>query len=497
MCSDKLDEHQAGQSTTQTTQFPVDPCCSLEEKTSHDDNDELGNPPEVSHEIEQTAAVTLQTPELDSSDKHTLSRPLNTEAINVDQPNIELDDEESEITRNSNHDSQKVPDDCDSELPSYEHQTERELSHEENTATEPKIDEQSGSSDIVAETSYDQIQMPEDADSADPLVKRKIRKRMGMCRLGERKKMLKGQPTTGNVFEGSQENEAGQVTNEEPVMTSDGLKKDISISVEEEGVIESEVSVPSVSTFCPMEDIPVQEEQEQPDVQYGNEVQILKCMPSEPVTHETDNAISSHADADDLKPLEQNDIECMEQNATESNIREDSNEVTTEIGTEVDFAEVCKGSTDVSAQEEVVIAGSLEVPKEADEAPASASEVANQFGEELVAGGDEIEQCSPCECDMNTSTSDHTSEQCVELMEITADETLSAPPVIHETEDKPESSDFTQVAATVTAENQADWVENNSVSSLSLPAAPPGGDNEDVQVSYSFEESMKVHLKQV
>lgn len=475
MCSDKLDEHQPGQSAvqvTQTTEFPVDPCCSLEEKTSHDDNDELGNPPEVSHEIEQTAAVTLQTPELDNSD--TLSRPLNTEAINVDQPNIELDDEESEITRNSNHDSQKVPDDCDSELPSDEHQTERELSHEENTATEPKMDEQSGSSDIVAETSYDQIQMSEDAGSADPLVKKKIRKRMGMCRLGERKKMLKGQPTTGNVFEGSQENE---VTNEEPVMTSDGLKKDISISVEEEGVIES---VPSVSTSCPMEDIPaVQEEQEQPDVQYGNEVQILKCMSSEPFTHETDNAIPSHAD--DLTPLEQHESECMEQNATESNIREDSNEVSTEIGTEV-----VSDSTDVSAQEEVVIAGSLEVPKEANEASASASEVANQFGEELVAGGDEIEQCSPCECDMNASTSDHTSEQCVELMEITADETLSAPPVIHETDDKPESSDFTQVAATVTAENKADW-ENNSVSSLSLPAAPPGGDNEDVQVSYSFE----------
>lgn len=455
MCSDKLDGHQAAQSTTQTTPFPVDPCGSLEEKTSHDDNNELGNPPEVSHEIEQTAAVTLQTPELD-----------NTEAIDVDQPYIELDDEESEITRNSNRDSQKVPDDCDSELPSDEHQTERDSSHEENTAPEPKMGEQSGSSDIVVETSVDQIQMHEDAGSADPLVKRKIRKRMGMCRL----KMLKGQPNTGNVFEGSQENE---VTNEEPVVMSDGLKKDISISVEEEGVIESEVSVPSFSTSCPMEDIPVQEEQQKLEVHYGIDVQILvKCMTSEPVTHETDNAIPSHAD---LNPLEQNESECMEQNATESNIRADSNKVTTEIGAEVDFAEVCKDSTEVSAQEEVVIAGSLEVPKEAN---ASASEVANQFGEELVAGGDEVKQCSPCERDMNASTSDHASEQCVELKEITADETLSAPPVIHETEDKPES----QVATTVTAENKAGW-ENSSVSSLSVPAAPPGGDHEDVQVS--------------
>ncbi len=427
MCSDKPDVHQAGQSTTQTTQFPVDPCCSLEEKTSHDDNTELGNPPEVSHEIEQTAAVTLQTPELD-----------NTEAINVDQPNIELDDEESEVTRNSNRDSQTVP---GSVLPSDEHQT------EENTATEPKMDEQSGSSDIVAETSVDQIQMHEDTGSADPLVKRKIRKRMGMCRL---KKMLKGQPTAGNVFEGSQENEAGRVTKEEPV--------DISISVEEEGVIESEVSVPSFSNPCPMEDIPVEEERQKPD----DEVQILvKCV--------TENAIPSHAD--DLNPLEHNESACMEQSATESNIREDSNEVTAESG-----AEVCKDSTEVSAHEEVVIAGSLEVPKEAN---ASAS---NPFGEELVAG-DGIEQCSPCEGDTNASTSDHASEQCVELME-----TLSAPPVIHETEDKPESSDFTPVPATVTDENKADW-ENSSVSSVSVPAAPPGGDREDVQVSSSFEES--------
>ncbi|XP_059410799.1 uncharacterized protein si:ch211-286b5.2 isoform X2 [Carassius carassius] len=472
-CSDKPDEHQ--------------PCCSLEEKTSHNDNDELGNgtnPPEVPHETEQTAAITLQTPELDKTDKHTLSRPLNTEAIDLDQPNVELDDEDREITRNSNHQSEKVPDDCDSELTSNEHQTERELSHEEYTDTEPKMDEQLGSSVIVTETSYDQIQMPEDASSADPLVKRKIRKRMGMCRLGDRKKMLKGQPTRGNVFEGSQENEAGQITNEESVMTSDGLKKDIPTSVEEEGVTESEVSVPSFTTSCASEDKPVQEEQEQP----GSEVQILaKCMSREPVTHETDNAIPSHDDADDLNPLEQKKTECMEQNVTESNIREDSNEVTTEIGTEVpvDLADVYKDSTGVSAQEEVVIDGSLEIPKEANEASASASEVANQFGEELVVGGDEMKQCSPCECDMNASTGDHSSEQCVELMDITADENISAP-VNHETEEKCESSDFFQVAATVTAENKADW-ENNSVSSLSLPAAPSAGDNEE-----SFTEHVSV-----
>lgn len=196
-------------------------------------------------------------------------------------------------------------------------------------------------------------------------------------------------------------------------------------------------------------------------------------MSSQHITHKTDNTISSHANDDDLNPLEQNEIKCMEQNANECIIREDSNDVTTEIGTEVpvDLSEVYKDSTDVSAQEEVVMAGSLEVPKQANEA--------NQFGEELVVGGDEIKQCSPCECDMTASTSDHTSEQCAELVDIAADEAVSAPPVIHETEDKCESSDLT-------AENKADW-ENNSVWSLSLPAAPSGGDNEDVQVSYSSE----------
>lgn len=47
----------------------------------------------------------------------------------------------------------------------------------------------------------------------------------------------------------------------------------------------------------------------------------------------------------------------MEQNANECIIREDSNDVTTEIGTEVpvDFSEVCMGSVNVSAQEAVLI----------------------------------------------------------------------------------------------------------------------------------------------
>uniref|UniRef100_A0A673H6B0 Si:ch211-286b5.2 n=1 Tax=Sinocyclocheilus rhinocerous TaxID=307959 RepID=A0A673H6B0_9TELE len=463
-CSDKLDEHQPGQSTlqvTQTTEFPVDPCCSLEEKTSHDDNVERGNgtnPPEVSQEIEQTAAIPVQTPGLDNSNKYTLSRPLNAEAINVDQPDIELEDEESEFTSNSNRESQKVPDDCDSELPSDEHQSEKELSHEENIATEPKMGERLGSSDIVAETSVDQIgiQMLEDAGSADPLVKRKIRKRMGMCWLGEKKKMLKGQPTRGNVFGGGQENEAGQVTNDEPLMMSDSVKNDSSISLEQERVTEFEVSVPSFPASCPLEDIPVQEEREHPDVQYGNEVQILvECMSSKQITHETDNTIPSHAIDDDLNPLEQNEIKCMERNANECNIREDREDVTTEIGTEVpvDFAEVYS---------------SLEVLKEANEASASTSEVANHFGEELVVGGNEMEQCCPCECDMN---SNHTNEQSVELMDIAANETISAPPVIRETEDKCESSDFTMVAVTVTAENKADC-EDNSVSNVQSFAEP-------------------------
>lgn len=80
-------------------------------------------------------------------------------------------------------------------------------------------------------------------------------------------------------------------------------------------------------------------------------------MSSKHITHETDNTISSHANDDDLNPLEQNEIKCMEQNANECIIREDSNDVTTEIGTEVpvDFSEVCMGSVNVSAQDAVVI----------------------------------------------------------------------------------------------------------------------------------------------
>lgn len=98
-------------------------------------------------------------------------------------------------------------------------------------------------------------------------------------------------------------------------------------------------------------------------------------------------------------------------------------------------------------------------------------------------GSNEIKQCCLCECDMNSV---HTDEQSVELMDITASETISAPPVICETEDKCESSDFTVVTVTVTAENKADC-EEDSVLSLSLPAAPPGGENEDVLVSYSVQ----------
>ncbi|KAI2668079.1 TATA-box-binding protein [Labeo rohita] len=395
-CSDKLDELQPGQSTLQvtpTTEFPVDPCCSLEEKTSHAINAEDGNatdPPEVPHEIEQNVANIVQTPELDNSDKYT----LNMEVSNIDQPNVELDDEQSEITNNSNYESHETSDD------------------------------QIG------------IQMPEEAGSPDPLVKRRVRKRMGMCWLGERKNMLKGQPTGSNEFGGGQENEAGQFTNEEPVMMSDSGEKDLFVCLEEEGGTECEVSPPFIPTSCPMEDVPVQVEQEQPDMQYEKKFQILvECMS---ITHESDNTIPSHANADDLHPPEQNEIKCMEQN--ESNIRK-TNE-------------------------------------------ASASEVANHFEEELTVQSNETEQCCPCECGLNTSIVDHTIEQSVQGMDITADETIGSLPVVYKTEDNYESLDITLVSTKVTAENTADCGDN-SVLSLSLPAAPPGAENEDV---HSFTE---------
>ncbi|KAK2909372.1 hypothetical protein QQF64_000501 [Cirrhinus molitorella] len=385
--SNKLDEDQPGQRTLQvtpTTEFPVDPCCSLEEKTSHGDNGEHGNGTDPPQETEQTAAIAVQTPEIVNSEKYT----MNIEVSNIDQPDVDIDDEESELASNSNLESHETSDD------------------------------QIG------------IQMPEDAGSADPLVKRKVRKRMGMCWLGERKKMLKGQPTRGNAFGGGQENEAGRITNEEPVMMSDSGEKEISICLEEEGGTESEVSPPSFPTSCPMEDVPVQEEQEQCDVQYEDKVQILEESMS--VTHGSDNTILSHANADDLNPPVQNEIECMEQNANESNIRK-TNE-------------------------------------------ASASEVANHFEENLAVQSNEIEQCCPCECDMNASIVDHTNEQS----HISADETISALPVICETEDMCESSEFTLVTTTITVENTGDC-GNNSVPSLSLPAAPLGGENQDIQ----------------
>ncbi|KAK9981611.1 hypothetical protein ABG768_001135 [Culter alburnus] len=475
-CSDKLDEHQPGQSTLQIcqkTEFPVDPSCSLEEKTCSGDNDEDGNdtnPPEVSHEIEQTAEIAVQTPEPNNSDKYALARPLNVEVTNEDPPDVDLEDEESDIASNSNHESQK-----NSELPSDECQY--------SIDTEPKMAERLGSLDIIVETSVDEtgIQMTEDAD---PIVKRKIRKRMGMCRLGERKRMLKGQPIRGNVFGGGQENEAGQGINEELVTMSDDLKKDGSISVEDEGTTESEVSASPFPTPCPLEDMPVQEEL--PDVQYGNDVQVqilAEGMSSE--GHETDKIIPSHAD----DPLVEIETEYVEHSTTESNIREDKpemcNDVTTEIGTKVtvDLAEVCKESTDVSAQDAVVIEGHLEVLKEINEASVSTSEVANHFEELLVVGGNEmeVEECCPSERDMNTSISNHTNEQCAESTDIAANETISVLPVIDQIEDKCESLDCTLVAAAVTPEKNTVNCEDSSIWSLSLPAAPPCGEDNEVQ----------------
>lgn len=398
------------------------------------------------------------------------------EVTNEDPPDVDLEDEESDIASNSNHESQK-----NSELPSDECQY--------SIDTEPKMAERLGSLDIIVETSVDEtgIQMTEDAD---PIVKRKIRKRMGMCRLGERKRMLKGQPIRGNVFGGGQENEAGQGINEELVTMSDDLKKDGSISFEDEGTTESEVSASPFPTPCPLEDMPVQEEL--PDVQYGNDVQVqilAEGMSSE--GHEIDKIIPSHAD----DPLVEIETEYVEHSTTESNIREDKpemcNDVTTEIGTKVtvDLAEVCKESTDVSAHDAVVIEGHLEVLKEINEASVSTSEVANNFEELLVVGGNEmeVEECCPSERDMNTSISNHTNEQCAESTDIAANETISVLPVIDQIEDKCESLDCTLVAAAVTPEKNTVNCEDSSIWSLSLPAAPPCGEDNEVQVSYSSE----------
>lgn len=351
--------------------------------------------------------------------------------------------------------------------------------------------ERLGSSGFKDETSVDET-MTEDAD---PLVKRKIKKRMGMCRLGDRKKMLKEQSTRGNVFGEGLENEAGQDINKESVMISEDLKKDGSISLEEEGT-ETEVSGSSFPTSCPLEAIPELEKQEESNVENGNEVQVqmlVECISSEQdITHEADNTLPSHANSND--PLEDIETERVERSNNESNIREDNkpemcDDVTTEIGTEVyvDLADVYKESTDVSAQDAVVIEGPLEVLKETNAESASTSEVANHF-EELVLGGNEMEdeECCPTELDVNTSISGQTNEECVEFTDIAVNETVSAPPVINEIKDESESLDCTLVAASVTAETTENC-ENRDLWSWSSPAAPPCGEDKDVQVSYSFE----------
>ncbi|XP_039540441.1 uncharacterized protein si:ch211-286b5.2 [Pimephales promelas] len=465
LCSEKLDEHQPELSTlqiSQTTEFPVDPC-SLEEKTCNDEDGNGTNPPGTEQEI------AVQTPEPNNSDKYTVSQPLNVEVTKVDQPDVELDDEKGEITSNSNHESQKVPDDCDSELPSDECQTEKEFPHEDtdSLATEPNKGEQLECSDIIDETG---IQMAEDAD---PLVKRKIRKRMGMCRLGDRKKMLKEQPTSGNVFGEGLENKAGQDIKEDSVMmVSDDLKKDGSISLEE-------FSGCSFPTSCPLEDIPELEIQEEPELQA-----LVECMSSEQeITHETHHTLPSRANSGD--PLEDIETERVECSNNKSNIREDNkpemcDDIITEIGTEV-TDEVCQESTDVSTQDAIVMEGPLEVLKETNEESASTAEVADHFEELVVRGNEmEVEECCPSELDMNTFISGQTNEECVELTDIAINETVSALPVIDEIKDKSESLDCTLVAASETAETTENC-EETCMWSLSSPTAPPCGEDKYVQ----------------
>ncbi|XP_073763143.1 uncharacterized protein [Danio rerio] len=443
-CSYKLDEPQVEHSALQviqTTEFPNDPGCSLEIKTSRDDNDDDGNntnPPEVSHENEQTAVITMQTPDPENSAKYILSKPINVQTANVDQCNTELDDDESENTNNSNHESQKIPDFHSELLDLSSDETGIKLPHEDVIAS--KMAEQLGSSDIIAQT--------KDEGSADPLVKRKKRKRMGMCRLGERKRMVK-EPMTSR----------GQEDETREVISEDGLSKvNSNNSFKNESNTEMEIAEISSLNACSVEDV-------QPDVQHGNELQILVESMSrvEEITHKVDPTTMHHADSD---ALERNKVECMDHGVHEGNIRVDPllcaemcKEITAQIGSmaNVDLEEE---STNVLDEEAVL--------KEA-EASGSTSEVANYF-EQHVSG----EPSSPHGCDKYACV----SEQCEEFNDFIDHKTLMS-----DIGEMCESLDDALVSATVSAESKANC-EERSTWSLSLPPAPPGGEDKDVQVSF-------------
>ncbi|XP_051559413.1 uncharacterized protein si:ch211-286b5.2 isoform X2 [Myxocyprinus asiaticus] len=497
--SEEQNDCQPEQSTLQineTTEFHVAPCDSLEDN----DNDEHGSNPEVPSEMEQTALIGLETPEPNNNDKCTLSEPLNLEVTNFDQPDIELDDKESETTTsNSNQESQalqvalSVLGDCDPELPSDNYQTGREMSHdvnEENTATEEKVGGLLGCSDIVA------VALAEEG-SVQPPIKRRVRRRMGMCWPGDRKRKHKEQHIRGNMIGGGQKNVAAtsvQVVNELSVMMSNSMKKDSPVSVDKEGTTEPELSGPSFPTSCPLKDIPLKEEQ----VDLGNDVQdliMVESMPSNPNTLETANASPCYPNADApslLETKENVEMLSVEDNDEESNIIEekplfasemsndpgadarDPTDVTTEIGTKVSegFTENCKESTEVS----------VDVLKEATEASPSTCEIDKNVEEPLegVFNVMEVEECGRHEYEMNPSIMfayAHNEkcglEQLSMLSENGAEELNMVTEIV--INDRADKCVFAMDAADVTAENTT-ICEDNGMRSLSLLVAPPIGE---------------------
>ncbi|XP_051983376.1 uncharacterized protein si:ch211-286b5.2 [Xyrauchen texanus] len=496
--SEEQNDRQPEQSTLQIneTEFHVAPCDSLEDN----DNDEHGSNPEVPSEMEQTALIGLETPEPNNNDKCNLLETLNLEVANLDQPDIELDDKESETTTsNSNQESRplrvalSVLGDCVPELPSDDYQTGRAMSHEvneKNTATEEKMGGLLGCSHIVPEVLAEE-------GSVEPPIKRRVRRRMGMCWPGDRKRKHKGQHIIGNMIGGGQGNVAAtsvHVVNELSVMMSNSFNKYSPASVEEEGTAESELSGPSFPTSCPLEDIPLKEEQ----VDLENDVQehiMVESMPSNPNSLETANSSPCHPNADAPSLLETNEnVEMLsvEDNDEESNIIEektlfapemsndtganamDPTDVTTEVGTKVSegFTDSCKESTEVS----------VDILKEASEASPSTCEVDKNVEEPLEGVFNETEtmECGRREYEINPSIMFASArdercglEQLSMLSENGAEESNTVTEIV--IDDRADKCVFTVDDTIVTDENTKIF-EDNGMRSLPLLVVPPIGE---------------------
>ncbi|TRY86091.1 hypothetical protein DNTS_030180 [Danionella cerebrum] len=191
-------------------------------------------------EVAETLLTTVQT---SKTDKH----------LTEDQSEEMLKDEESKLENISKEGSRQ----------SRSPDSEQNISQCDATCVEPKNHELLGSSEIVAENTLDQMEMAE-CDA-----KKNKRKRMGMCRLGERK-MLRV-----HAIE-RQGNEVEQFTNQP-------LGKYNPISLEEEAS-----TVPSFPTSCPFEDKPGGEEQHQANIQDVNDQEAQKLVESMPIVAEID-----------------------------------------------------------------------------------------------------------------------------------------------------------------------------------------------------------------